>query len=85
VQFEAKRSDRETQWNPSAGEVVAVERNPGNFTPPNYLIVEITPDGRRAKLRPLHAGRVIPDVYVTECCDRLRPGHNPQYGDGTFC
>jgi hypothetical protein len=43
-------------------------------------MVEITPDGRRAKLRPHRAGRVIPDVYVTECCDRRRPGHNSQYG-----
>ena len=80
VQSEAQRVDRETQWSPSDGEVVAVERNPGDFTPPDYLIVEITPDGRRAKLRPHRAGRVIPDVYVTECCDRRRPGHNSQYG-----
>jgi hypothetical protein len=85
MQSGATRSDRETEWHPSAGEVVAVERNPGDFTPPDYLLVEITPDSRRAKLRPLHAGRVIPDVNVTECCDRLRSSHNPQSGDGTFC
>ena len=76
---EPKRTDAETKWMPRAGEVVEVERNPGDFTPPDYVILEIASDGGNAKLQPLDAGRLIPNVYVVECCDRLRPGHNVQY------